>query len=177
MHRPLRLAAIVGAGFSLASFSPLPGFSAAALDALDPSRLASLSCGVRRAGSALANELLIASAIAAPASAGKTIPLYPDLAASPFPVSTRAPQARRYFSQGLILTYGFNHAGAVRSFREAQRLDPECAMCWWGEAVALGPNINAPMDDRDHYAALDAMDRAMALRSAATPMERALIEA
>ncbi len=177
MHRPLRLAAIVGAGFSLASFSPLPGFSAAALDALDPSRLASLSCGVRRAGSALANELLIASAIAAPASAGKTIPLYPDLAASPFPVSTRAPQARRYFSQGLILTYGFNHAGAVRSFREAQRLDPECAMCWWGEAVALGPNINAPMDDRDHDAALDAMDRAMALRSAATPMERALIEA
>lgn len=177
MHRPLRLAAIVGAGFSLASFSPLPGFSAAALDALDPSRLASLSCGVRRAGSALANELLIASAIAAPASAGKTIPLYPDLAASPFPVSTHAPQARRYFSQGLILTYGFNHAGAVRSFREAQRLDPECAMCWWGEAVALGPNINAPMDDRDHDAALDAMDRAMALRSAATPMERALIEA
>jgi len=177
MHRPLKLAAIVGAGFSLASFSPLPGFSAAALDALDPSRLASLSCGVRRAGSALANELLIASAIAAPASAGKAIPLYPDLAASPFPVSTRAPQARRYFSQGLILTYGFNHAGAVRSFREAQRLDPGCAMCWWGEAVALGPNINAPMDDRDHSAALDAMDRAMALRSGTTPMERALIEA
>ncbi len=177
MHRLLKLAAIAGAGFSLASFSPLPGFSAAALDALDPSRLASLSCGARRAGSMLANELLIASAIAAPASAGKTIPLYPDLAASPFPVSTRAPQARRYFSQGLILTYGFNHAGAVRSFREAQRLDPECAMCWWGEAVALGPNINAPMDDRDHDAALDAMDRAMALRSAATPMERALIEA
>jgi tetratricopeptide (TPR) repeat protein len=177
MLRPLKLAAIVGAGFSLASFSPLPGFSAAALDALDPSRLASLSCGVRRAGSMLANELLIASAIAAPASAGKTIPLYPDLAASPFPVSTRAPQARRYFSQGLILTYGFNHAGAVRSFREAQRLDPECAMCWWGEAVALGPNINAPMDDRDHGAALDAMDRAMALRSGTTPMERALIEA
>jgi hypothetical protein len=84
MHRPLKLAAIVGAGFSLASFSPLPGFSDAALDALDPSRLASLSCGVRRAGSMLANELLIASAIAAPASAGKTIPLYPDLAASPF---------------------------------------------------------------------------------------------
>jgi tetratricopeptide (TPR) repeat protein len=177
MQRPLKLAAIVGAGFSLASFSPLPGFSAAALDALDPSRLASLSCGARRAGSMLANELLIASAIAAPASAGKTIPLYPDLAASPFPVSTRAQQARRYFSQGLILTYGFNHAGAVRSFREAQRLDPECAMCWWGEAVALGPNINAPMDDRDHDAALGAMDRAMALRSAATPMERALIEA
>lgn len=177
MHRPLKLAAIIGVGFSLASFSPLPGFSAAALDALDPSRLASLSCGVRRAGSALANELLIASAIAAPASAGKTIPLYPDLAASPFPVSTRAPQARRYFSQGLILTYGFNHAGAVRSFREAQRLDPDCAMCWWGEAVALGPNINAPMDDRDHGAALDAMDRAMALRTAATSMERALIEA
>lgn len=50
-------------------------------------------------------------------------------------------------------------------------------MCWWGEAVALGPNINAPMDDRDRTAALDAMDRAMALRGKASPLERALIEA
>ena len=125
----------------------------------------------------LANELLIAAAVAAPASAGRTIALYPDLGTSPFPVTTRDAQARRYFSQGLLMSYGFNHAGAVRSFREAQRLDPECAMCWWGEAVALGPNINAPMDDRDRAAALGAMDRAMALRAEATPMERALIEA
>lgn len=177
MDQPFRLAVIVAAGFSLTSFTPLPGFSVAALDALDPSRLAGLACGVRRAGSTLANDLFIASAMAAPASEGRSIPLFPDLASSPFPVSARDVLAKRYFSQGLLLTYGFNHAGAVRSFREAQRRDPDCAACWWGEAVALGPNINAPMDDRDHAAALDAMDRAMALRAGATPMERALIEA
>ncbi|MFM6829190.1 MAG: hypothetical protein ACKOVA_02460, partial [Novosphingobium sp.] len=96
---------------------------------------------------------------------------------SVFPVTTDNGQTRRYFSQGLMLSYGFNHAGAVRSFREGQRLDPACAMCWWGEAVALGPNINAPMDERDHGAALDAMDRAMALRDRVSPMEKALIEA
>lgn len=177
MHGAFKLAAIFGIGFSLSSSTTLPVFSAAALEALDPSRLATLLCGAEKAGSTLARELLIASAFAAPASEAGPIPLFADLAASPFPVSTRDPQARRYFSQGLLLTYGFNHAGAVRSFREAQRLDPNCAMCWWGEAVALGPNINAPMDDRDHAAALDAMDRAMALRDGAFPMERALIEA
>ncbi|HZG31759.1 MAG TPA: hypothetical protein VEZ59_00720, partial [Sphingopyxis sp.] len=176
MH-PFRAAAIVGIGFSLASFAPPPGFSAAALDALDPSRLASLSCGIRRGGSTLARDLLVAAAFAAPASSAGSMPLYPDLAASPFPVSTRDAQARSYFSQGLLLNYGFNHAGAVRSFREAQRRDPGCAMCWWGEALALGPNINAPMDDRDRDAALAAMDKAMALHSGATPVERALIEA
>lgn len=178
MLHPFRTAAIVGIGLSLTSFTPPPAaFSAAALDALDPGRLATLFCGARRAGSALAQNLLVASAMAAPASEGRTIPLYPDLALSPFPLSTPDMRARRYFSQGLLLAYGFNHAGAVRSFREAQRRDPKCAMCWWGEAVALGPNINAPMDDRDHGAALDAMDQAMALRGGASPMERALIEA
>ena len=177
MLGPFKAAAIAAIGVSLTSFAPPPAFSAAALEALNPSRLATLFCGAGRAGSSLAQNLLVAAAFAAPASEGKAIPLFPDLATSPFPVSTSKDQARRYFSQGLLLTYGFNHAGAVRSFREAQRLDGDCAMCWWGEAVALGPNINAPMDQRDREAALGAMDRAMALRSTATPMERALIEA
>lgn len=177
MPGAFRAAIVAGIVFCLTSFTPPSGFSAAALDALDPSRLATLWCGGQRAGSSLAQNLLVASAFAAPASEGRSIPLYPDLAVSPFPVSTRTDQARRYFSQGLLLTYGFNHAGAVRSFREAQRLDRDCAICWWGEAVALGPNINAPMDDRDREAALGAMDRAMALRGTASPMERALIEA
>lgn len=177
MHRSFKAAAVACMGFTLASLPAEPGFSAAALDALDPTRLAKAFCGGRDAAASLASELLIASAYAAPASAGTTIPLYPDLAASPFPVSAKDADARAYFSQGLLLTYGFNHAGAVRSFREAQRREPSCAPCWWGEALALGPNINAPMDDRDRDAALNAMDRAMALRTTATPLERALIEA
>ena len=56
-------------------------------------------------------------------------------------------------------------------------LDPDCALCWCGEAVALGPNINAPMDDRDRAAALNALNRAMALRTQGSPQEQALIEA
>ena len=179
MGHLVKAVALAGIGLSLASFSVEPDrrASAATLAALDPSRIAQTLCGARRAGSALASELLIASAIAAPASNALPIPLYADLTNSRFPLTTANAQARRYFSQGLLFAYGFNHSGAVRSFREGQRLDPRCAMCWWGEAVALGPNINAPMDERDREAALDAMDRAMALRDRVSPMERALIEA
>lgn len=115
--------------------------------------------------------------MAKPASGAGDIPLYRDLAHSPFRLSTANKRARQWFSQGLLFTYGFNHAGAVASFRKAQNLDPDCAMCWWGEALALGPNINAPMDDRDRDAALAALDRAVALKANASPTEQALIDA
>jgi tetratricopeptide (TPR) repeat protein len=105
------------------------------------------------------------------------MPLYPDLDSGRLLPSTGNEMALRYFRQGLMLTYSFNHAGAVRSFREAQRQDPDCALCFWGEAAALGPNINAPMDGRDVPSALAALDRAKALARGATPLERALIEA
>lgn len=177
MGHLVKAVALVGMGLSLASVSVESRFSVATLAAMDPSRIAQTLCGARRAGSALVSQLLIASAVAAPISDALPIPLYDDLTNSPFPLTTANAQARRYFSQGLLLAYGFNHSGAVRSFREGQRLDPDCAMCWWGEAVALGPNINAPMDERDRDAALDAVDQAMALRDLASPMERALIEA
>lgn len=176
MGNVLKAAALVGVGLSLASFSPEARYSSDALRALDPTRMAELLCSGRRVGSALASELLVAAAVAAPASQTTPIPLYRDLTNHPFPVTSASAQARRYFSQGLLMTYGFNHSGAVRSFREAQRLDPDCAMCWWGEAVALGPNINAAMDDRDRAAALQASDRAMMLRERVSPLEKALIE-
>ena len=57
----------------------------------------------------------------------------------------RVPAAQRYFDQGLRLAYGFNHEAAGRAFAEAARLDPKCAMCVWGQALVLGPNINLPM--------------------------------
>src|SRR5262249_39526670 len=91
--------------------------------------------------------------------------------------TTKSELAQRYFDQGLTLIYGFNHAEAVRSFREAQRLDPSCAMCFWGEARSLGPNINKPMDDADLAAALTALAKARALAPAASPKEQALIRA
>lgn len=176
--------AVGGAGLVLTGSAAAPHLSAAPLD---PTRLFSALCGPATAGGALARALLIGSAVAAPASQAhssqaqasqaQAIPLYPDLVNSPLIATTRDPQAQAYFSQGLMLAYGFNHAGAVRSFRQAQTLDPDCALCWWGEAMALGPNINAPMDDRDRATALAALNRAMALRTLATPQEQALIEA
>lgn len=165
--------------FSGSEAAPTPPvFSTEVLDAVDPVRQARAICATPAARTALESRLLAARVATAPlAEADRTIDLYPDLAATRFEVSTTDVQAQAYFNQGLMLAHGFNHAGAVRSFREAQRRDPDCAMCWWGEAVALGPNINAPMDDRDRGAALAALNRALALRADATPMERALIEA
>ena len=165
--------------FSSSAAAPSPTvFSTEALDAVDPVRAARAVCAAPAARATLEGRLLAAAGATGPlARADGTIALYPDLSEVRFPVSAADDQVRRYFNQGLMLSYGFNHAGAVRSFREAQRRDPDCALCWWGEAVALGPNINAPMDERDRNAALAALDRAMALRDGATPVERALIEA
>jgi tetratricopeptide (TPR) repeat protein len=73
------------------------------------------------------------------------VPLFQNLGSLHHPISTSSIQAQRYFNQGLTWLYGFNHGEAVRSFRMATQLDPNCAMCHWGIALALGPNINAPM--------------------------------
>ena len=104
-------------------------------------------------------------------------PLFYDLGNHRHPISTKTPQAQQYFNQGLILAYGFNHGEAVRSFKEAIRLDPSCAMCYWGVAVALGPNINKPMDEADVPLAWDALQQAKRLSANANANEKAYIKA
>lgn len=101
--------------------------------------------------------------------------LWDNLGDVSFPVTTSEPRAQRYFDQGLRLANGFNHAEALRSFRAAQRLDPDCAMCYWGEALALGPTINSPMAPEAVAPAVAAITRARALAGAATEKEQALI--
>lgn len=91
-------------------------------------------------------------------------------------ITTREPLAQRFFDQGLRLAYAFDHAEALRAFAEAARLDPDCAMCEWGMAYAVGPNINNPLRPADPRAAEHAR-RALALAEKVTPKERALIEA
>jgi tetratricopeptide (TPR) repeat protein len=93
------------------------------------------------------------------------------------PISTTNETAQRYFDQGLALSYGFNHEGAIDAFREAARLDPTCAMCWWGVAFAAGPNINGPMGPEGARVAYEAAARAKALAAPASPAERAWIDA
>ena len=76
---------------------------------------------------------------------GTTAPLLHGIGPLHVPISTKSEQAQKYFDQGFTLMYGFNHAEAIRSFKEAARLDPTCGICWWGVALSYGPNINAPM--------------------------------
>ncbi|MBE9169317.1 hypothetical protein IQ238_17925 [Pleurocapsales cyanobacterium LEGE 06147] len=101
--------------------------------------------------------------------------LFDNLGNYHFPVSTKNPLAQRYFDRGLILAYGFNHAEAARSFQEAARLDPNCAMCYWGLAYVLGPNINAAMEDEAVPIAYEAIQQAIALKDYATEREQAYI--
>jgi len=93
------------------------------------------------------------------------------------PVTTSVASAQRFFDQGIRLLYAFNHAEAIRAFREAARLDPSLAMAPWGEALALGPNLNAPMKEDAGRRAYEAIEQARASLSRATPRERALVEA
>ena len=104
-------------------------------------------------------------------------PIFDDLGDYTVPITTKSDQAQKYFSQGMMLSWGFNHAEAVRSFKAAQSLDPDCAMCFWGEALALGPNINKPMDPADAPAATAAAARAVELKAGATSREQAYIDA
>jgi tetratricopeptide (TPR) repeat protein len=104
-------------------------------------------------------------------------PVFTGLGDHHHPISTANPQTQTLFDQGVNLMFGFNHAEAIRSFREAARLDPGCAMCWWGVAMALGPNINLPMPQDAVAPAWQALGRARALEADASVEERAWIEA
>nr|WP_299068695.1 hypothetical protein [uncultured Allomuricauda sp.] len=105
-------------------------------------------------------------------------PLFENLGDLSFTITTKNERAQTFFNQGLKLTYAFNHAEAHRSFMEASRLDPTSAMTFWGQAYALGPNINDPLppDDRK-IKTNEAMAKAKSLITSATPKEKALINA
>lgn len=124
-------------------------------------------------GHSMRAMLVMSASVVKPAAVRK-VPLYDGLGTLSFMVTTTNPEAQRYFSQGMAFAYGFNHAAAIASFREAQRLDPNCAMCWWGEAFAHGPNINAPMDAATNARAVGTAAYANWLARNAAPGERAL---
>ncbi|MGZ3327332.1 MAG: hypothetical protein ACXU85_09230, partial [Xanthobacteraceae bacterium] len=104
-------------------------------------------------------------------------PLWDGLGSLSYKVTTASPAAQDYFDQGLRLTHAFNHEEAQRAFRKAQKLDPDCAMCFWGEALVLGPNINMPMVEEAVAPAFAAAQKARALAAKASPREQALIAA
>ncbi|MDX6306247.1 MAG: hypothetical protein QOI77_3216 [Blastocatellia bacterium] len=108
---------------------------------------------------------------------GAIAPRLQKLGTHTFPVSTKNAQAQLFMNQGLNLSYAFNHAEAGRAYREAERLDPALAIAYWGEALALGPNINAPMDPASEPKALEVIQEAINLKSKASAREQALIDA
>ena len=108
---------------------------------------------------------------------GTTAPLLHGIGPLHVPISTKSDQAQKYFDQGFTLMYGFNHAEAIRSFKEAARIDPTCAICWWGVALSYGPNINAPMEQAAVPEAWKALQTAQSLRANASPREQAYIDA
>lgn len=108
----------------------------------------------------------------------KTVaPLLENLGDHNHSITTDSPIAQRYFNQGLVLAYGFNHAEAVRSFQAATEVDPDCAMCHWGLAYALGPNINAEMEADAVPTAYEAIQQAQALSGSVSEVEQAYINA
>ena len=112
-----------------------------------------------------------------PAPGMPLAPRLQNLGSHTFPVTTRSARAQLFINQGLNLAYGFNHAEAARAFAEAARLDPDCAMAYWGHALVLGPNINAPMNPEDEARARELAQKAVALKTKASARERAYIDA
>ncbi len=92
-------------------------------------------------------------------------------------ITTSSVRAQAFFNQGLRLEYAFNHERALQSYEAALRADSSCSMCWWGIALASGPNINAPMTEAGATMALRAIGEATRRGEAATPLERRLIDA
>jgi tetratricopeptide (TPR) repeat protein len=111
-----------------------------------------------------------------PTTAGAT-PLYNNLGTLHHRITTRSDLAQQYFDQGLRLTYAFNHDEAIKSFKQGLQHDSTCAMCYWGIAYALGPNINASMDTSAVRPAYEAVQRAIKYAAGASPEERAYIQA
>ena len=112
-----------------------------------------------------------------PASNGQPTPKLLDLGPHEFNVSTQSERAQLFINQGINLAYAFNHAEARRAFQEAARLDSELAMAYWGQALVLGPNINAMMEPNNELKALELVQKAKSLMERASPREQALINA
>jgi pimeloyl-ACP methyl ester carboxylesterase len=114
---------------------------------------------------------------AAPEPGKPLAPRLQNLGVHTFPSTTRVERAQLFINQGLNLAYAFNHAESGRAFAEAARLDPTSAIAYWGQALVLGPNINAPMSADDEPKAYALVQKAIALASNASPRERAYIDA
>lgn len=141
----------------------------------DPRFIAQNLCGAT--GPRLSPVIQAAQAAAPVVTQTARSPKFEGLGPLTYKITTASPEAQAFFDQGLKLFYAFNPGEAVASFRAAADADPACAMCAWGEALTLGPNLNGPMQVENNPAALAAVAKAQSLAAQATPREQALINA
>ncbi len=145
--------------------------------------MAFTGCAVQQADSGMTSPATSGTAARNELAARAGAPLFDGMGDHHHAITTSDPDAQRYFDQGLIIDFAFNHAESARSFRAAQTLDPDCAMCYWGEALALGPNINVTsngkvvMSDDERTAAFSAIQKAVALKNRVSQVERDYIDA
>ena len=180
--RSLRLAMAVA---GIAAFATQPGASADRDFVFDPLLDGGPICSARSGGPpAVLRNFIVAKTETAPfqpvpaePAMSETPVLYNNLGTLTFKAGTRNAKAQAWFDQGIRLSFAFNHAEAQRAFREAQKLDPRCAACFWGEALILGPNINVPMMPDANAPALAALAKATELAATAPARDRALIDA
>ena len=110
-------------------------------------------------------------------------PLFDNMGTFAMPITTADADAQKYFNQGMVLAFAFNHAESIRSFKAAQTLDPSCAMCFWGEALATGPNINVTskgkviMSAQERQNAFAALQKAISLSGSVSQQEQGCIKA
>ena len=129
-------------------------------------------------GLALVGIFALSSAALAQEQSKSSVPRYEGLGDFGRQVTTKKPEAQQYFNQGLCFLYAFNHDEAIRSFRRAAEIDPDCAMAWWGMSVASGPHINNPVVPPERATqAWQTLCRARAAAKHGTEIERALIGA
>ncbi len=117
-----------------------------------------------------------------PAGPGESLaqeqaPIYGNLGPHSRAILTKSEKAQTYFDEGLLFMYAFGTSIAEKSFRAAQMEDPDCPACYWGEAWALAPYLNGGMSPGSERAAYAAIEKAKERRSAASEVERALIDA
>ena len=175
-HRAFAVSLLAGSAVAASFvFAPRPPDQSDIADLFDPAAIARNMCG---ATGSLSTFGIPPAAAADIAPATK---MWPGLGEHSFKITTTSQQAQAFFDQGLRLVYGFNFGEALASFRAAQALDPACAMCFWGEAFALGPTLNATMPEANNAPALAAVQKADALAHdkdhPTTPRERGLIAA
>lgn len=175
MMKPL-LTLLAGAG-ALAGAVQIAEPAGAGAPFIDPALINRNICGKSAAAPALSRAYFAKIGAAAASANDAPPPAFETVEGIGLAITTTQPEAQRLFNAALAHVWNFNHGEAIKALKAAQAQDPNCAMCYWLESFAWGPNINAPMTPDAAAPAWDALQKAIAVQDSASEKERALIGA